>query len=52
MTEFRKRSFQMGVSLKSLDMLIKYLGAFLPQIHRQVMLFRPNMIDEDSIKSK
>jgi hypothetical protein len=49
--KFRKRAIQMGVSLKSLYMLIKYLGAFLPHI-QQMMLFRPNMIDEANVQAQ
>jgi hypothetical protein len=52
MTEFRKRAIQMGVSLKSPDMLVKYLGELLPQIHRQLMLFRPKTIDEANIQAQ
>jgi hypothetical protein len=52
MTEFRKRAIHMGVSLKSTDMLVKYLGEFLPHIHRQLMLFRPKTIDEASIQAQ
>ena len=33
-------------------MLVKYLGEFLPQIHRQLMLFRPNTIDEANIQAQ
>jgi hypothetical protein len=51
-TEFRKRAIQMGVSLKSLNMLVKYLGALFPQIRRQLMLFRPKTIDEASIQAQ
>jgi hypothetical protein len=42
----------MGVSLKSIDMLVKYLGEFLPQIHRQVMLFILKTIDEANIQAQ
>jgi len=42
----------MGVSLKSLDMLIKYLVAFLPHIHRKPILFIPKTIDEAIIQEK
>jgi hypothetical protein len=51
-TEFRKRAIQMGVSLKSPNMLVKYLGALLSQIRRQLMLFRPKTIDEASIQAQ
>jgi hypothetical protein len=51
-TEFRKREIQMGVSLKSPDMLVKYLGALLPHIHRKMMLFRPKTIDEANIQAQ
>jgi hypothetical protein len=50
--EFRKREIHMGVSLKSLDMLVKYLGALFPHIRRKLMLFIPNTIDEASIQAQ
>jgi murein tripeptide amidase MpaA len=42
----------MGVSLKITNILVKYLGALLHQIHRQMMLFRPNTIDEANIQAQ
>jgi hypothetical protein len=39
----------MGVSLKSLDMLVKYLGTFLPRIHKQMIFFITRTIDEVNI---
>jgi hypothetical protein len=33
-------------------MLVKYLGELLPQIFRQLMLFRPKTIDDDIIKAQ
>jgi len=50
--EFKKREIQMGFTLKSPDMLVNYLGEFLPHIHKQFMLFRPKMIDEASIQAQ
>jgi hypothetical protein len=51
-TEFRKRAIHMGVSLQIPHMLVKYLGALLPQICRQLMLFRPKTIDVASIQTQ
>jgi hypothetical protein len=51
-TEFRKRAIQMGVSLKSPEMLIKYVGALLPHIRCQLMLFIPKTIDEASVQAQ
>ena len=42
----------MGVFLKIPYMLVKYLGALLPQICRQLLLFRLKMIDEDNIQEQ
>jgi hypothetical protein len=33
-------------------MLVKYLGALLPEIHRQLILFIPKIIDKASIQEK
>jgi hypothetical protein len=51
-TEFRKKAIQMGVSLKSLEMLVKYLVEFLPHIRRKLMLFRLKKSDKANIKEK
>jgi hypothetical protein len=42
----------MGVSLKSPDMLVKYLGELLSHIHRLMMLFRLKTTDEASIQAQ
>jgi hypothetical protein len=42
----------MGGSLKIPDMLVKYLGEFLPQIRRQLILFIMNTIDEGNIQAQ
>jgi len=42
----------MGVSLKITNMLVKYLGEFLPHISRKLMLFRPRTIDEANIQAQ
>jgi hypothetical protein len=52
MTKFRKRAIQMGVSLKSSDMLVNYFGSLLPHIHRQLMVFRLKTINEASIQAR
>jgi len=41
----------MRVSLKILDMLVKYLGELFPHIHSKLMLFIPNTIDEAKIQA-
>jgi hypothetical protein len=42
----------MGVSLKSIYMLVKYLGALFLHIRRKKMLFIPNTIDEAIIQAQ
>jgi hypothetical protein len=51
-TRFNKREIQMGVSLKSTYMSVKYLATFLPHICRKIMLFRPKTIDETNIQAQ
>jgi hypothetical protein len=50
--EFREREIHNIVSLKSPDMLVKYLGALLPHIHRQLMFFRRKTINEANIQAR
>jgi hypothetical protein len=48
--ELKKRAIQLGVSLKILEKLMKYLGALHYPVQRQLMLFKPKSVDEASVE--
>jgi hypothetical protein len=39
-------AIMLGISPKNLDVLLKYLGGLHSHLRRQVMLFKPRIVDE------
>jgi hypothetical protein len=45
-TKFRKKAIMLGISPKNPNVLLKYLGGLHSHLRRQVMLFKPRIVDE------
>jgi hypothetical protein len=50
--EFRKMAMMLGISPKNLDVLLKYLGGLHSHLRKQVMLFKPKIIDEACVQAQ
>jgi hypothetical protein len=42
----------LGISPKNLDVPLKYLGGLYSHLRRQVMLFKPRIVDEASVQAQ
>jgi len=49
-TEFRKMAIMLGISPKNLDVFLKYLGGRQSDLCKQVMLFKPKLVDETCVR--
>eukprot|EP00253_Pinus_taeda_P027718 PITA_27718 len=49
--EFRKRALMLGISLDSLETLLKYIGGLHSYMRHTLLMFNPTSIDEVSIQA-
>ena len=49
--EFRKRALILGISLDSLETLLKYIGGLHSYLRHTILMFNPTSIDEVSVQA-
>ena len=49
--EFRKRALMLGISLDSLETLLKYIGGLHNYMRHTILMFNPTSIDEVSVQA-
>jgi len=49
--EFRKMVIMLGISPKTPYVLLKYLGGLHSHLWKQVMLFKPRIVDEACVQA-
>ena len=50
--EFKKMTVMLGISLKSPNVLLKYLGGLHSHIRNQEMIFKPRTVDETCVQAQ
>ena len=50
--EFKKMAIMLGISPRSLDVVMNYLGGLHCHLQKQVMFFKPKTIDDTCVQEQ